>query len=237
MGNSYRKARSFNMKIYEFSGLPGAGKSTLCEAVIKELEAQGKSVLTLRQLKKYKHGKKVELVKALFFVPNLRFNIHAFTYAISIGGTKQMLQHSAGLILLYYRLRLAIKEDRYDYCILEEALIQYFTSIPHDKVMGENSHLNKMLEFVLKNTGTVNDIACNISNEEVLARLRHRNHIETSRFDGQADDRKLMELLQVKGKNITYIRKRISQSFFVEMEDVLEANTEKIMDYLGAGRE
>lgn len=223
------------MKTYEFSGLPGAGKSTLCEAVIKELEAQGCSVLTLRQLKKYKHGKHVELVKALLYFPNLSFNMHTFMYAVSIGGTRQELQYSAGLILLYYRLRLAIKKSEYDYCILEEALIQYFTSIPHDRVMDENSHLNKMLEFVLKNTGMVNDIACNISDKEVIARLRHRNHADTSRFDGQADDIKLMELLQVKEKNIKYVREKVSKSCYVEMEDEIAVNTKKIIDYLGAG--
>lgn len=205
------------MYICEFSGLPGAGKSTLCLDVVKQLRAMGKTVVTLSEIKKYKNGKVIELVKALFCCKYFFFNMYAIFYAFTQAGLKESLSHAAGLILLNYKLQKVKTKKCYDYCIMEEGVIQYITSIPHATNISKNFFLDKLLEQVLCIYGKINDIACEISIDEVINRIRKRNNITTSRFDSQ-ETPTLTNLLVVKGNNLRYVRSAIGQSMVLDME-------------------
>jgi hypothetical protein len=206
------------MKIYEFNGLPGSGKSTLCDALHAKLLEKKIKLGHRNDLYRdiYLPKRNRVLIEALFGYQNIGINLRIVLMAFRYGISKSRLKWAWGLILLNHLIQKAIETRLYDILILDEGIVQYLTSIPHDKPFvnraSERKLLNLLSDRFRDHLFTIN---CNITESVNIARLKSRGN-PLSRFD-RLDEEDLREKLRVKKKNLSYVIENICFTDLIEL--------------------
>ncbi len=190
------------MKVIEFAGLPGCGKSTLCNKMIESVDFNAK-VHTYSDIVRFVSTKKRRVIYSIFvFLNPFRWK---FLYLLK-KFCEQYDGYSKGawfvLVALYDICRMLNFWGDKHIVILDEGFVQNITSIPHTKSLETNDVYLNLINFI-KNKIDIKLIHCYAHQDVVIQRLRDRGRKD--RFNSIEDDQKLKEVLNVKNDNILTI--------------------------------
>lgn len=213
------------MKIIEFCGTPGCGKSTLCDMLEERLRSEGKKVINLQKREKcntlYKKLKKIlrilcyktypqnaELKKSLYELANKQTDNRT---------TKKWVDRILEANWLIQRAEAA----GYDFILFDEGCIQFLSSIMQNEFVADTFNNILTLKKVVYGKST-SIFHCSIGLEENIRRLHIRNKIGDRFTEGSYEDQ--MVRLQKKNESISYILKKLGVHFYqVELRDTEQA--------------
>jgi len=209
------------MRVIELSGLPGCGKTTLVEGIIRNFE--GCRILTRYDIrsKETKRGKRfLEMICSFFDLRHLKTNAFITYYFFSYKTSLERLRFMIRFIIFNKTLLMQIKKKEADYLILDEGIIQLVTSIPHEQIIIENKAFIKLIKHLKKLYAGTLFLNCMIDNEKSIAQIRHRNS-KNNRFDRMPNE-KLKRTIETKSMNLALVQKLFKedlQTFDVDMKE------------------
>lgn len=224
------------MKIVEFNGLPGVGKSTLSDRFIKQLLKKNILIADLKDVvfknQKNSFENYLYIIKKICSLKSIKFNIAVLRFTKDYKLSKQNVVYALRLIKLYNKLIDIIDEDEFDYIVLDEGILQYVTSIPHDNLIEKNKNFYNVCNIIKKNFKDFLYIDCYLKKDELFSRIRKRNNT-INRFDTLPEDQ-LENILIVKQKNINILRECLNypNNIYIDMELNIEENVNKLLKYL-----
>lgn len=194
------------MLIIELAGLPGCGKSTLWEQLKTELQQKGRNVYTYSGLM---HREPLFVNKGLLFKmqkwnPKTRSCINLIeNYCASAPQDDKRESYKKAWEELYYRVHVAAWNRGEDIILLDEGIIQNFTSLFFMDAIPRDPSTEKVLKNMMRVRCRYLFVKCHISVEESMKRLRKRARVN-DRYCPLKDET-LKEALLVKEQNIDYL--------------------------------
>jgi len=217
-----------DMKIIEFVGIPGAGKSTLAVRYKEDLKKRG---VCFKESRINKHPKIIrrtlKIIRAIHIMCSplywkLNFNLLCITmqYPFSM---KRL--HRCYLITeLFVQLKKDIKNNQQ--IVLEEGLVQFITSIMHLEPLIQSKALKALLVELAPVLLETTYIDCQINYGIAIYRTSQRGSMR-NRFDRMPENLRL-PAFEVKRANIDKVFKAIKE---LDIERrVIMINTESAPD-------
>jgi len=214
------------MRIIEFCGLTGCGKSTACNEIISEYKKQYK-VFTYRELLLILHMRKIYL----FFVrlnPKRRKYIKALKdYASDY---KDVSKNAIDVLIALFDMSCLFGGIfRKGIAILDEGFVQTLTSIAHLQTIDNRDKLQGVVNAI-KDKHDIYIINCEVEVDTAVERIRKRNGPD--RFNQIKDDSELAEALRIKQSNIDIVRTSFGDNISICMDQDREKIVESIKNRL-----
>jgi gluconate kinase len=226
------------MNIIEFNGLPGCGKSTICNEVLKKFSKD--KIISLDDVINLNSENRIKnmfnLIKILINLKLFGFNIRIIKFSLRFGFDYTRLIFAARLIKFNGNLHYYSKEYPEKIVILEEGYIQYLTSIPHNFEVVITKELKDIVKYVKANYN-LTYIHCEIDDETNYNRLSNRN-FTASRFDALSK-KELEEILKIKYKNICTFRSLMDnkrEGIYVDTSELVDINMRLIIKGLNLNK-
>ena len=193
------------MKIIEFTGVAGAGKSTICDLLEKELGDQGYRVLNLHVLGAEENL--FEKVHRKYIWKRVKYsrinrNFKHIVQRLELSSEIDLDEWIQIIEVMNYRLH---KEaGKYDYVLMDEGIIQAITALYHRMTIDNRRAIRTLLKTICKEYRDSTLIMnMNIDLNTVCDRLKNRNRADD---DFLCDDEKNMKaLLQQKKGNVDFV--------------------------------
>lgn len=217
------------MKIIEFCGLPGSGKSTLCKTLIKRVNV-GK-VYAYKDFIKFvaTDKRRKQYYTAVSLNPFRRKYLKLLKKFVSKYDDVSV-QAVCVLIAFYDVISLIGVFDRKGVVILDEGFVQNITSIAHLSIIEDSEELTSLVEYITKKIDIVL-VDCHVSYENVVNRLRGRNGKD--RFNSIDDDEKLKEALAVKRHNIAVVAEKIPCKYELNLDGSTDEALQQLIEMFG----
>lgn len=184
-------------KIIEFYGLPGCGKTTLCNKLKEIYEKKG-----------YKVGVLPDAANrfswlSLFYI--LSFSDCLFLYKfyrcfIKRRVCKNLVLSPVRRLLIY---KCAKRKKEYDYLFIDHGAVQSIVRALYDVPYPFDFICTSVVKDYYRKISADFYVCCNISTDEAFARVRFRNRKNSGTFD-QYPDEQLNNVL--KGHNAIFIK-------------------------------
>lgn len=226
------------MHIIEMAGLPGCGKSTLLEALVPVLRQQGRNVYTHDDFMKreplFKNCGILFLLEKMN--PQNRYCVEWIkrqcANAPEDDGTDIFKKE---LIDLYYRIHLIEKRKSKDIILLDEGIVQNFTSLFFTKEIPHDIITSRVLMSLINISSEYQFIKCNFSVEASSLRIKKRVR-KNDRYCN-LDIESLNKALLVKERNIEYLLSMIddSKKISLDMRNTVQNNIDIITKELFKG--
>ena len=189
------------MKIIEFCGNPGSGKSTVCTELLKQLTELGFQAYDYNDLKQPKYYKNIK-----YLLQKDCRNTFRELLALRKGSgvfSKRNYIYSFKCAVVVTQLKQWEEKEAIDYILFDEGIVQYITTLYHgvnipQEFLESKDILNSIKNFYQKDN--VYLINCVIEEEENVNRLKKRSR-EKDRFLLE-DDKDMREALQLKRNNL-----------------------------------
>lgn len=204
--------------IIEFNGLPGSGKTTIANALQKELESAG---LTVKRF--YLRTRLFRSPRILYFMPQYWVQLkNAADYA-KLLPKRTYMRRILSMIHYFKMYQEFVRDEVADYLIIDQGIVQSFISLAHQDTFPKSNELAGVLRKLRLNEFPLILINCNIneqlSNERIASRPSNGCRVESM----SEEDRR--RTLYVQLENFALIRKLIKQEY--PQISVLEVDTEK----------
>ncbi len=177
--------------LIEFNGLPGCGKTTTVDELIKIFQSVQVNAATLDDVyfykEKNKFSKLITLLLAVFSIKEFNINFSIIRYFLKFNFTIERFIYMLRLIKVYYQIRKVMMSGSYNVIILEEGIIQYIASISHIDNIKDEDMLKELVEKIFRKFRRVLCVNCELDISEVIKRIRQRN-LCNRRFDIMADE-------------------------------------------------
>lgn len=226
------------MNIIEFNGLPGCGKSTICNEILRKSNKDKiislNDVISLNSENRTKNM--FNLIKTLISFKLFSFNIKVIKFSLRFGVNYTRLIFAARLIKFNGNLHYYSKEYPQKIAILDEGYIQYLTSIPHNREVDITRELKDIVKYVKANHN-LTYIHCEVDEEINYFRLSNRS-LTASRFD-ILSKRELVDVLKIKHKNICTIRSLMDkkrEGIYVDTSEQIDFNISMIIKSLNLNK-
>ena len=192
------------MKILEFAGVPGIGKSTLCHQLQNALTQKGYTVINLQRYlpgntfiqkvyRKYKYH-------MIWHAPINRKMVMTFRQ-LNFPVDSAHREWMERILLVNYQLHM--NGVTYDYILMDEGMIQFITSLYHNRELQDPESVKPFIQALcpeyLQNTEI---IYMTLNMTAVCERLKNRNRAG-DRFVME-DQQQMRENLEKKRKNIEF---------------------------------
>ncbi len=211
------------MKIIEFAGLPGCGKSTVSRQLEENLRKKGYSVKTRENLMKgVEEGKKILRNPFLWFSA-LRLFLYSSKYKSS-----DKYDYCIRILFMKKQLEKVIRSNKKEIIILEEGIIQDLTAIAYKEPARQNQYsirALKVLKHIRKHSYYVN---CSLSVELDIERIKRRGRRD-KKYGADKEEAELKELLLIKRENLDFF---ISESGVKYLNINMEKNVKEIADLI-----
>jgi shikimate kinase len=223
------------IKIIEFNGLPGSGKSTISEELIKQLELKDKVVLSEQNIfEQSKPSKKLlELGKSLYTPKSIKLN-----YALLRLGIKASIRSKSS-----NNLKSAIKIIRYNFILIErisrgdfdviclsEGFMQFIFCIYDGLEFFKSSELEVILHEISNLHNDLLVINCRISKEKTLQRLKERNSVpNTVDLMGEKERIEFIECREKNMKEINKLTINTMKLYEIDTLDDIDKNVSSII--------
>lgn len=188
------------MILVEFTGLPGSGKSYICNILKDILLKNNITVMTAREIK---YSKKNPLKQIVWLYPLLclvEFVLH----------NNSPLNIKRILATWFYNNKIFINKWDCDVIVLDQGIIQDILSLSHDKTISNRSvsWVGRLVAFYYSKFPKVYLLRVECDREKNINQLKKRNGI-ASRADRMPDNQ-LEELLEIQHRNFESILKALS---------------------------
>lgn len=220
--------------IIEFSGLAGAGKSTLCSALGDKFRNLNIDFIHDDELR-------VKLDKKRFLNSLSVWSFPLFFNCIllhDLGNSTKGLRYSISLYRLCLRYRWFEKYKPANVLLVDEGIAQVIVSIAgyecELKLKPKHVRAIKHIYRALPETFALN---CIVEPEVALERIRRRNR-NSGRLDLIADDEKLSVALKYNSSNLNCINGLLNSVIHIEpvyMEEPINGLIEKIIRFCDIG--
>lgn len=207
------------MKIIEFAGLPGCGKTTLCNQYIDYLSKFG-------HVFKY-----TDIIKILGFGP-LKPMIKFFEFVLPTSGSfSGMLSEFSGIYEGNSEYPCLVIKTLYNYClliqklfpnsyiVLEEGFVQTLTSVPHLSDLKDDCIFNSVIEMIQSKL-EIFVVDCRCDSQIAAIRLRQRDTMD--RFNMIKDDKELLAAYETKQKNLNIVLKKFDKKIEINMNNNMD---------------
>lgn len=188
--------------IIEFNGLPGSGKTTIAEALKKQLEGMGYGVSTSYFKRKYHRYGKLVILNPVYW--NL---IKTFIKYSSFFEEKKSLSMIFRVVNFIRSYNNFIISKRNEILMVDQGFIQGLISLAHQDLLPQISYLDEVLKKSKIDSFNLVCVNCNVkesvSNERISHRPMNGCRVETM---GEIER---MNTLKVQKDNLTYLRKRV----------------------------
>ena len=196
--------------VVEFNGLPGSGKSTISEELIKQLQLKDKVVLSEQNIfEQSKSSKKlVELGKSLYTPKLIKLNYSLLRLGIKASiKSKSFKNLKEAIKIIRYNSMLIDRISRggFDVICLSEGFIQFIFCIYDGIEFFESGELEVILHELSNLHNDLLVINCRISKEKTLQRLKERNSVPNT-VDLMGEKEKI-EFIECREKNMKQISK------------------------------
>ena len=184
--------------VYEFAGLSGCGKTTLCNEVISSIPE--KKIITRQMVLKCIGGNGRK--KAIEFLMNFSFRNRDFMKLlkeISLSYGKDSYYGFYFLLALYVIIKKISFFKKDSVVILEEGFVQNITSLAHTGELVKDEKLDSLVAMI-NDRYSVKVIKCNLDETESLKRIRKR--AAKDRLNAIESDDELLIALKQKSVNI-----------------------------------
>lgn len=229
--------------IVEFCGIPGSGKTTISDQVLKTInEKENNRTFYPRNVilgKNQFWGKVIHRLDRHFF-RCYQFGKRKKIITLAEKIAKEKNAKNQKYIYRLIELTEAIHRQQHEKnMMLDEGIIQYLTSLSYDKELEMNEQMDELIQIVFPQIQDYYIIDCEISLEESINRLNKRNRKQKhDRYN--IDDLQLQKkIMSVKQKNIRHLmnhpyvqKKRVLK---IDMTENMDQNIEKICTFLLQG--
>lgn len=218
-----------NVKIIELYGLPGCGKSTLTHSIISILQNEYPDIVLCRanisgRINKYWNRPLclfLCLVLELLKPTNYKTKIFLLKYAFSFPFNRYSI-----IYLLYTFIVIDLyRKNKAKIIVLDEGIIQFLSSIPHNRVIKETELVELISNSINKFSFDTLFIECQLDLDTVIHRIKERN-----RKDRFAYQNCLEELLMIKETNLALISNAIARNkVIIDMDASSLSNAEMVI--------
>ena len=216
--------------IIEFVGLPGCGKSTVVESILPILQNE-KVIITRSDFSRTIGIMRRYPILAPFVTmyyltkPKYReLKSNLFRFALQFPIKKQGLIYVVYVIVLYELIQKNINRSKI--IILDEGIIQFLSSIPHDISIDNNILLHNLVLNLKSVLGYFLFVECDLSIETVIERIKKRNRQD--RFSH--DNNNIRSLLLTKKNNLNLLTNEIAmQKIQIDMSNPVDFNVNIIL--------
>lgn len=193
------------MKIIEFCGNPGCGKTTISNALLINLKNHNFKTVNYNQIKE---KSKLKLLKYFFSMNTWKVSLKLFNFGIRNGINKRLFIYSIKSAIIIKFINKIEKEEKIDCVIFDEGIIQYLTTLSHGRNIGNEIKKlpKKLIDIYKRNNYYV--IKCEIDIDENIKRINQRNRKGDRFIDKNINSQK--EKLKQKEKNIELVLETIN---------------------------
>lgn len=217
------------INIIELNGLPGVGKTTICNSVVQNMRSSNIVIHTKQDI----YENYLSLSRLRKIIPHigilLKFRKYLFywyvlKFASDYGFDKEILNRIRILLLYNYLINQHLDKNLSDILLLDEGLIQQLTSIPHGRIIKINRNTIRLTKYIHRRMNHTMYVNCFLDLEKARYRIQNRiNH--KSRFD-KVNNERLLSLLNIKMQNLKYLRCFLQPdvSLSINMDSSVEEN-------------
>ena len=203
-----------NKRIIDLYGLPGAGKTTICNSLLEKKDYQVAKISGLMELYKTQ-----TFLFKVFHLPLYRWT-RLTLFIISVPNISKVAKSE---IISFYYIVLAYSffqhQSCYNYLIVDHGLIQQLASVLHDNRFIISNKALKLFVAFLKKMEPLDKVYCLTSKEFALERMKLRNR-NAGRLDAIMNDTSVvLELLDNEKKLFDKVSELVDNRVTINMED------------------
>ena len=190
------------MKIIEFCGLPGCGKTTICERLIENFKVCSSNTNVYCRKDVYFFKRRIwdsyliSRCTPMFFKFYKILNNFIKEYR---KGNKRYIDRIYRLYVKLYKISIHYSDS---IVILDEGIVQHITSLAHQQKIVNSVSFVRLVDFLFSNF-EITVINCCIDMNETIRRIKKRNN-ENDRFN-LSDVDEIKKILNIKNNNINII--------------------------------
>lgn len=178
-------------QIIEFFGLPACGKSTLCDALLRE---EDRKITFCRMTAISSEYRKISPMQKIRIFP-YRASFELSKLIIKSGVSMKNLPIYKGFFLILIIYAYCKHTKHFDYMLVDHGVMQTIVSLFYE---SDNDKFESSLDVVshLLNIICIDvPIYCDIPINEAMHRMRKRNRTDSGRLDAITDDNKLEQAM------------------------------------------
>lgn len=207
----------FNQYFFiEFNGLPGSGKSTICNELVKELEKRGALVLTESDIFISSNPLKkiIDLINGLISFKYMKLNINLIKVGMRASIKRRCLnniKNSIKIIRYNHILSQRVVRNSFDYICLSEGFVQFIYSIFDGVDFIDRNQCEILFNEIRKLYKNILIINCNITPEVSLERVEKRTSQSNTIDLMNITDR--IRFFEIRYSNMNRIKTMINNMF------------------------
>lgn len=210
--------------VFELYGCPGCGKTTITVKTLSMLSEKGYKCVDYRQLflnRNSAFSRYMAYISAALKPRYFPLTLSIFKATSAFGCHPN---YALYLITICQRIIEYEKDAENTIILLEEGVIQFVTSLAHEKPVDEYERIADVIERMKEYGIRIKPVDCILPLDENIKRLTERRiH---SRFLDVKNETELEELLSVKRKNLDFVSAFFDPILTLDMKKIPEENAD-----------
>ena len=201
------------MKILEFCGNPGCGKSTVGALLLEELLKDGSTAFDYNQIKE---KSKIRNLRYILSAQSLKMICSLLRFGSLSHISKKTLVYSVKIAVIVEQIKRWSQKGDIEYLLFDEGIIQYLTTLFHNKRITSEISIPEKCLGPFYGSYDITIINCSVDINENIRRLNNRNRSNDRFVMGDANAQKAA--LELKQYNIDTILSGIDPEHVIRID-------------------